>query len=458
MKASLLILITLLVIPVAASAHTEIFFPKLFSPVELQTTGFVFVNPDPVIATVNFYLLSADGATLSSTSLTIPAGGQLSRLGNELFPNSASSGWVYVINDTEGMQAFWLNYNGAITAMDGSSAAGYDTIGTDQIIPLVAGQTELNVVNPNFLTVPVTIRLFGANGQLGRTETRMLPIAGAFQAQVAVLFPDVSLPESRYVRIGSATAIASSAVIKGYLVPQESAVVNGVNVTSAREITFPHVVHGAIHSANYTTIIGVTNVSSSTQTVTVLFNTDSGGALTAARTLPPGGSFRETAESLFNLPSAFQAGWVRVSGTAAIVGVLAYSEASAGGLAVVPADAAQSKLFFSHIANGPPQWQTGFALLNSTTTPTGVDVYALNSSGSVISRSRVTLNPGQRMANVIDELLPETRGINGGFVYVKSVDAAPLFGVELFYTKDLKVLSNVSVGKLAPGVAYAPAP
>ena len=48
------------------------------------------------------------------------------------------------------MQAFWLNYDAGLTFLDGSEAAQYETIGSAQIIALIAGEGELNVINPNF--------------------------------------------------------------------------------------------------------------------------------------------------------------------------------------------------------------------------------------------------------------------------------------------------------------------
>jgi hypothetical protein len=464
MKCRLAITLVLIVgLPVLAQAHTEIFFPKLFSPAELPTSGFVLLNPDPFPATVQIYLLSAAGATVSTTTFTIPSGGQLAKVGNELFPGVTTGGWVYVLNDTEGMQAFWLAYNSDITYMDGAEAAGYDTIGADQVIPLVAGQTEVNVINPNFQNVEISIRLFGSDGQLGSTVTRTLPFAGAFQGQVSGLFPSVDITQARYLRVTSSSVpIASSAVIKGYLVPVESVVVNGTNVGSRTELLFPHVINGALSAANFQTVIGVTNTSTSSQTVTIVFNSDAGNSITATRTIAGGGSLRDTAQALFSLPAEFQSGWVKINGTAALTGFAAYSETAGGGIAVVPAASAHTRLFFSHIANGPPQWGTGIALLNASNTPAVVEVYAINPSGVLLggplngSTARFTLDPGKKTARTIDELVPQTQGVNGGFVFVTSVDNVALHAIELFYTRDLKVLSNVPAGKLVGGVVYAP--
>jgi len=456
-------LVVLVTIPVTAYGHAEIFFPKLFSPAELATSGFVLLNPDPLTATVYVCLLSASGPPpppqelCTPTILTIPPGGQLARLGTDLFPNATAPGWVYVLNDTEGMQAFWLSYNADLTFMDGAAAAGYDTIGADQILPLVAGETELNIINPNFIAVTVTIRLFGPDGPLAPAVTRGIPIAGALQVQVSDLFPSADMAQARYLRVASSSAtaaIASSGVIRGFMVSTETLVVNGVNVSAGLEMTFPHVVTGKVSGADYTTVFGITNLSPSSQTVSIMFYADAGDPITVVRTLKAGESLRETAQILFGLTSDFQSGWVSVRGTAAITGFAGYSDAVGGGLAVVPAATAQTKLFFSHIANGPPQWQTGLALLNTTGNAVNVDVYAMHPNGSPIGATRFTLGAGRKTAKVIHELIPQTAGVNGGFVFV-SADA-PVHGIELFYTHDLKVLSNVAAGRLEPGVSYTP--
>jgi hypothetical protein len=457
----LAIFIVLLAIPVAANAHAEIFFPKIFSPDELRTSGFVLLNPDPLIASVSIYFVGSAGSVLASSAFAIPAGSQFAHLGTDLFPEVTANGWVYVLTDTEGMQAFWLSYNDDLTFLDGSEADSYDTIGSDQVIPLVAGRTELNVINPNFLTLPVTIRLFGPNGELASGVSRTLAPAGAFQAQVSDLFPSADMNLARYLRIQTTAAtIASSAIIRGYLVDQDSAVINGINVSSRTQLIFPHVINGILGGANYTTILGITNVSTSSQTVTMNFKTDSGNVFTVTRTIPPGASFRETASGLFSLPIDFRSGWMEVRGTSSIVGFAAYADTAGGGIAVVPAGRAESNIFFSHIANGPPEWQTGIALLNAGSNNANVDVYALNLSGVLlggaanVATARFSLEPGTKVAKVIDEFIPQTRDVNGGFVFVSS--DAPIIGVELFYTRDLKVLSNVAAARLTPGVVYRP--
>jgi hypothetical protein len=461
-KSSLAILIVLLAVPLSAHGHSEIIFPRLFPLAELPTTGFAVLNPDSFTASVSFFLITAGGSSVVTgvpPTFQIPPGGQLTKLGSELFPAAATGGWIYAITDTEGAQAFWLNYDAGMTFLDGAEAAQLDTIGPDQVIPLVAGQAELNVINPNGIRVPVTIRLFGENGELAPAFTSDLPIAGGLQIQVSAMFPVAEMAQARYIRIRSAGApIGSLVLIRDFLVTGESAVVNGSNVTARAELNFPHVVSGRLIGSNYTTVLAVTNLSAAPQTVAIAFHPIEGNTVSVTRTIAANGSFRQTAQSLFNLSPEFQSGWLNVRGTAPFTAVAAYADVLSGSLAIVPASPAENDLFLMHIAEGEPQWQTGLALLNSSASPSNVEVYALNSSGSLIGRTTFFLNPGRNLASVIHELIPQTRGLNGGFVYVRTLNGVPLSGIALFYTEDQRVMSNVAAGRLIAGVVYTPPP
>ena len=99
------------------------------------------------------------------------------------------------------------------------------------------------------------------------------------------MFPSADMAEARYMRITSSRSVASSALIKHFLVPFEAAVVNGVNVGTSMHMNFPHIVNGKVPGANYTTTIGVTNLSNSPQTISITFNPDAGIPIVAMRDL-----------------------------------------------------------------------------------------------------------------------------------------------------------------------------
>jgi hypothetical protein len=112
--------------------------------------------------------------------------------------------------------------------------------------------------------VSATIHLFGDDREFLPAVTRQIPTFGVFQAKVSALFPSADMTQARYIRIQTPGGpIGSTAVIKGFQVPVESAVVNGVNAGTRAQLVFPHLVNGALTGADYTTTIGVTNLSGS---------------------------------------------------------------------------------------------------------------------------------------------------------------------------------------------------
>jgi hypothetical protein len=422
------------------------------------------VNPGPNPATVTFTLYAANGQVVSSSPQNVAGGGQKARSGNEIFTSGlGSGGWVQATSPTTGLQGFWLNYNSALTFLDGAEAAG---TAVDQVVPLVAGTTEINVANPNGSANSVTLRIFGEAGtELATAATQNINANGVFQGNVAAIFPGVVIANARYLRVTGSLPVASAAVIKGFLVPTESAVVNGIDKTSTlTQANFPHVISGTGAGGNYTTVVGVTNLSGSAQTITISFTPKAGGApLNVNRQLAPNGALRDTAQNIFSFnPSVFQEGWIRVSGTAPLTGFVAYSDSVAGGLAVVLVqDTPRTTLLFAHIADLTP-WSTGIALLNTNSTAATVEVYAMTPDGVLIggadnvATARFTIQPNAKEAKLLSELVPatQTRTSDGGFVFVRS--NVPLFGIELFFTRNLNILSNVAAGTLAPGITFTP--
>jgi hypothetical protein len=363
-----------------------------------------------------------------------------------------------VITDVDGMQAFWLTYDSSMTFLDGADAAQIDTIGTVQTIPFVTGNTELNLISlQSAISASITIHVFGTDGELASPAVRRLPPAGALRAPLSEVFPNADLSGVLYVQVVSPdAAIVSAALVRGFQRGSEVGVINGLSGASGTEIIFPHIVNGVVPNAEYTTVVGVINASDAPQTVTIRFNPEGGQPIVITRVLSPRGALRETAQSLFGLTSAFRTGWMQVKGTEPVFGFAAYADSLGGGFAVVPPATPQTDLFFLHIADGAPQWQTGLALLNTSAAPAEVEVSAVDPRGFLIGSATVTIDAGRKIAAVIHELISNTKGRNGGYVYVRSKNAVPLYGLELFYTEDLKVMSNVAAGKLLKGIDFIP--
>src|SRR5439155_807672 len=120
-------------------------FPRVFVPTGSPPIGFALVNPTATPATVFFTLYGPSGVAISSSTQTVPARGQLARLGSEFFPNVSDGGWVQATSAVTGLQGFWLAGD-FVTYTDGAEAA---VPGSDQILPLVTNATEVNIANVN---------------------------------------------------------------------------------------------------------------------------------------------------------------------------------------------------------------------------------------------------------------------------------------------------------------------
>src|SRR5207244_5154388 len=136
--------------------------------------------------------------------------------------------------------------------------------------------------------------------------------------------PGTNLDNARYIRVTGAAGITGTAVIAGFLV-NETGVTNAVSVASgSTDANFPHVVSGVGGGGNWTTVVGVTNLASSSQTVSITFTPLTGTPTTISRPIAANGSLRETAQTLFSFPAAFQDGWVRVTGSASLTAFVAF--------------------------------------------------------------------------------------------------------------------------------------
>lgn len=456
MRLSLLALITVLALPVLARGQSTLDFPRTILPSELATTGFAIVNPGSAAAPVTFTLYKSDGNTEKTANETVPARGQLAKTGNELFPGAANAGWVQATSASSGLQGFWLGGN-FTTFLDGADAAPSSP---ELVLPLVSAQSEIHVANTGVDDVTLLIQLYGDDGQeLAPPFPQRIRPKGSFKSETATLFPGTNLALARYVRLTCLNPFAALVIARNLFGPPSWAVVNALpGTTQTTEIDFPQVVDGLSAGGNWQSGIGVTNLSiTSSNDVFITFTTEDGTVLqTVQRTLPAKGAIREPVRTLFGLPAGYQNGWVRVVGTLPITGFVTYADNVAGGVAVVPAQSQpQRQQLFAHIADLQP-WLTGLALLNTNTIEATVEVFALNPNGSLIGNAIFLLSPGAKISRLLSEWIPQTqtRVSDGGFVFVRS--DVPLYGIELFFTRDLRVLSNVAAARILPEIVYSP--
>lgn len=447
-----------------ASAQSTLHFPKAVSPADLSTTGFAIVNPGPAPASTTFTLRSANGQTIGSHQFAIPAGGQYAKLGSELFGASAQAGWVQVTSPSTGLRGFFLtgDFQNFTDGADPANSA------SNLVLPIVTPEMQVDIVNTASQATNVTIALRSAAGAVTASSNQSISGRGFFTSGLAALFPAADLDTATHVEITGAFQIAAVATTTDFVVDPSLGVVNGLDLTSSSdELNFPHVISGFLGpgGGNWLTTIGVTNLTDTQKTVAIKFTPLVGSPVTVNELLPARGGLREGADTLFGFPPAeFQDGWIQVTDLSpdpGITGFVAYADTQAGGLAVVPAQAAPlEEMLLGHIAQATG-WLTGIALLNSSLTDAEVEVYAMNADGSLIGGAlespdaAFTLPAGQKIARLLDQWIPAAN-TNGGFVYVRTTNGVEIYGLELFFLSNLALLSNVAAGAIDPGIVFTP--
>ena len=471
MKARItLVFLLLLALPLSGFSQSTLNYPRLFPAVDLSSSGFAAVNPSPTAATVNFTLYSSLGVPVVTTPQSVPARAGITKLGSELFPGITTAGWVQATSSTTGLQGFWLGYEPSrVDFLDGAESA---PVGTEFIFPLATSTTELNIANLASSGNTLTIRIYGASGtELANAVTpAALPPNGIFKNTLGAIFPSVTFPSvtftnAMYTKVTGTGSITGTTVAVDFIAAPSWSVINGVSTSNtATEANFPHVPSGPEGGgAKWSGTIGITNFSSTAQTVTITYNRSSGSPVTVTRNLLANGSLRENVTSMFSFGVPAEDGWVKVSGSAPLSGYIAYGYSPANGVAVVPVQSVpQTQLMFSHVANGS-FWATGLALLNATTTDATVEVYVMRrDNGALVGGSQnvltasINLPAGTKVAKLLDQLVP-TALFDDGFVYVKSANNVPLYAFQLFYVKaDVRAVSNVAAGVIDPSITFTP--
>jgi hypothetical protein len=444
-----------LFLPVLSFGQSTLTFPRAMRPSDFSTTGFAVANPDASAADVTFTLYEVDGKVQGTATRRVAARGQLSWLASELFSGASNAGWTQLTSATAGLQGFWFGGN-FDTVADGAEAA---TSSTELVLPLISPQSEIHIVNTGTEEVTVRLNLLGTDGSdLAEPFPQSIAAKGFFRADMATLFAlsDLSLPTHMRITCGCANAspFAATVIARNFVASPSFSIANGVPAAStATTIYFPQLINGPQGAANWKSLLGLTNVSvTSDNEVNITFYSATGATRTIQQTLPRNGAARFDAER-FSISGGFDSGWVRVISTSGLplTGYVAYAETVAAAVTVVPAKQdPEAKLVFAHIADRPP-WMTGMALLNANSGAADVQVFAIAQNGTVIGSTGFSLPAGTNTIKLLRELVPQTptRPSDGGYVFVQS--SLPLFGIELFFSTNLQILANVPA---ASGTAF----
>ena len=448
--------ILLLMISTMSHGQSRLNFPRTLSVQELATTGIALVNTSssPVAATFNLY--GSNGSLVTQSTLNVPATGQAARLASEILPGATGSGWIQVTSSSPELQGFELTGDFS-TVVDGAGPA----VESKQLAVIHFSHDDTLYI-ANTSSSPGTARITLNDAKGAGLAVKSIPLA-AFQpafVRVGDLNDDNNID---FVSISADVTVSASLTTKlpGGL---DVGVINGVPVSDApSDLYFPFAPSGPQGGSNWKTSLGIANIGTATQSVSLTFTPDSGPPVTIQRSVAPGASVGDSASNLFSLSSTtFTAGWIRVTGSGPLAGVVAYQDLSAGSLAVVSSQSTgATRFFFGHIASLSP-WYTGVALLNAAKTTANVEISAIDSNGNLIGSTAVfSLAGGSRRTSLLSELVPAVldRSSDGGFVFVRTTNGVPLLGFELFGHAVFPILANVQGFPLSSTSAFtAPVP
>jgi hypothetical protein len=111
-------------------------------------------------------------------------------------------------------------------------------------------------------------------------------------------------------------------------------------------------------------------------------------------------------------------------------------------------------MIFDHVATGP-SWNTGLALLNNSTVDANVEVYVLRATGALVGSAAFTLPRGTKIARQLTEWVPASAA-DDGFVFVRTTNGIPLYAIQLFYSRDNRVIANIPAAGIDPSITYTP--
>jgi hypothetical protein len=109
---------------------------------------------------------------------------------------------------------------------------------------------------------------------------------------------------------------------------------------------------------------------------------------------------------------------------------------------------------FDHVATGS-DFNTGLALLNTTSTDANVEIYIMRATGALVGEASFTLPHGTKIAKQLTEWVPGSTA-DDGFVYVRTTNNVPLYGIQLFYSRDLRLIANVPAAGIDPNITFTP--
>ncbi len=439
-------------------------FPFLSQTYVGAYTGIALTNPIPYRAKVTLAAYDEDGKLIGGPGITnpvnliLPPNGQYARLANEVFGssfNASTSGTIIATGYSDSMRGLYLE--GGTISGDGLDGADGDLAAKRTWVwPTLFHQgpspaTVLRMYNPSAGPANVTLKLYDESGTLVATSIASIAAGGTRVVDAKDVFSGSNLDAlaGGYLT-GSSNVGLSVSEIFGNRVA--SNVLPGQVGAQNATLLVPHFVNGAGYSTELT-FVNMDPAVAGHLTLTLLDNSGkSVGGGSALVSLPPGAQKIQTIDQLFPaLGSSFTTGYVRIdleqrylgpfATTAPIVGSVRFTAADGVGSTALPFSVPATQNFvYSHVAQDLGYF-SGVAIINPNPTTAEMTLEVLAEDGSVVGSTAIELQPGYKIAKLLDELVPKSAGQLGGYVRVRST--VPVVSFSVFGTTDGRALSAI---------------
>jgi hypothetical protein len=414
--------------------------------------GIAWTNTSSRSITLRATARGYDGQLLAGSGIqnpaevTVSAGGQIAKLATEIFGAGIAGrpGWIEVTASETGINGFFELFDNALSTLDGGAFPAAPA--SRLVFPHVDKDTVLYVVNTGDRATPTTgVFAYDNNGLLAGSTTVSLGGKAGWSGRIADLLPSLQTFDGYVVVDTHGSPFAdSSETLVGIQSYQrgDSEIVLGQPAFELVQVGYA--VHVAI-GAGYTTRLTLVNPSAVQQQLQLTLN-----GTTMLRTIPGYGRLDESLGQMFGISSgSLTTGALKVQ-TSDALGVSGFVEITAAdGLVRTTTPIVREsrpRLMFSHIAQGGGYF-TGLALLNTEAVATTVTIQVQSANGAILASKVVTLQPGERMIGLLNELFPNIQNQMGGSVRV--VSTGPIYGLQIIGSFDGRsgnFLSNIPAG------------
>jgi hypothetical protein len=431
-----------------SGASSTMYFPY-FNHAANELQGLAVSNFSGAESSLRFRAYTGNGALLADVKEKVRAKGQLARMSEQIFGTGTMNdrGWVEVVSETPSQNGMFQLFDPPVTRMDGTEASAHasEEFVFPEILEGSRSHVELTLLNPTTTAASATLELIDAEGKIIALRSVSLRAKGLWSGTLSQTFPGRDIPATSYVRCSSNIALVGSNLMR---TSDALAVSHPADTQEIRSILYsPQIAAGG----GLYTRISIVNNSSALARLTITAFDERGNRHVKAstndlvRTLPGRGKITLDVAENFGMGTAAQmaTGWLKIVSNVPVgmVGTVTFGSTDGKLMSVLPLDSIVLKeAVVPHIAQNA-FYYTGVAALNVSTAKASVKVVVFDSNGVSLGSSMLTLNPGERIAKLVSELVPTVVDQTSGYMILTADQDLVL--TSLFGSNNLSVLSAI---------------